>query len=177
MTALERRTELLARFAGSDVELYEVEYVGQFRVSGGVTLRVMDDAVAEQWRLSIVPDDYMPLYGLKYGPPENAGGLFDAAPFAPYDPNGPQYVGMNAPAPPEQIYDLCTDNCGCPFWVSASNTVYGHNLNNEIQRIGSLDSFVDLVVTLALDAVPWFARVKDNDTMARFGLAKISTMG
>ena len=175
MTASERQAELHARFDGA--EDFEVEYVGRFRTSGNLTLRVVDDVIAEQWRLSVVPDEYMPLYGLKHGPAEYAGGLFDAAPFAAYDPDGPQYAGMNAPSPPESIYDLCTDNCGCPFWLSGAGIVYGHNLNNEIQCIGPLESFVDLVVSLALNDEPWYAHVNNNSTMKRFGLANISTMG
>ena len=177
MTASQRRTELLGRFTGEPDELYEIEYVGQFRVSGNITLRVMDDDVVDAWRRSVVPDHYMPLYGLKCGPAEYAGGLFDAAPFAAYDPESPQYVGMNAPSPIEPIYDLCTDNCGCPFWVSATGIVYGHNLDNEIQRIGSLDAFVDFVVSLALDGTNWHSRVNDSDTTSKFGLDTISTMG
>lgn len=177
MTASQRQAELLSRFSDSPDELYEVEYVGRFRVSGNLTLRVMDDDVADAWRRSVVPDGYMPLYGLKCGPPEYAGGLFDAAPFAAYDPNGPQYAGMNAPSPPEPIYDLCTDNCGCPFWVSADGTVYGHNLDNEVQRIGTLDAFVDFAVSLALDGTPWYSRTNDPGATMRFGLFKISTMG
>ncbi len=177
MTAKQRQAELLSRFSGSPDELYEVEYVGQFRVSGNLTLRVMDDGTAEAWRRSVLPDGYMPLYGLKCGPPEYAGGLFDAAPFHAYDPNGPQYKGVNAPTPPEPIYDLCTDNCGCPFWVSADGTVYAHNLDNEVQRIGALDAFVDFAVSLTLEGTHWYTRINDHRTTTRFGLKRISTMG
>lgn len=177
MNSPHRLDELLARFTGSPDEDYEVEYVGRFRVSGAITLGVLNDKTAEAWRRSVVPDVYMPLYGLKCGPPEYAGGLFDAAPFAAYDESDIQYSHRNMPTPPKPIFDLCRDRCGCPFWVSSDGIVYGHSLNNEIQQIGALADFVDFSIDLALAGVSWYERVNESGTMSRFRLAPINTMG
>lgn len=176
MTAPQRQAELLSRFTGSPDEFYEIENVGRFRVSGDLTLRVLDDNAADSWRRSVVPDHYMPLYGMKCGPPEYAGGLFEAVPFPAYDPNGTRYAGTNAPLPPEPIYDLCTDNCGCPFWVSADGTVYAHSFDDEVQRIGTLDAFVDLAVSLALDGERWYTQLNGFKGTARILHSRIFNM-
>ena len=172
-----RLHELLAKFSGSPDEIYDVEYLGRFRVSGDLTLRIVDERTALEWRRSVVPDEYIPLYGLKCGPPEYAGGLFDAAPFAAFDPNDLQYKYLNLPSPTKPIYDLCRDRYGCPFWVSADAIVFGLNQENEMQRIGALSDFVDFAIDLAIDGISWYERLNDSEATSRFRLTSIRTMG
>ncbi|MCP4779069.1 MAG: hypothetical protein GY880_33045, partial [Planctomycetaceae bacterium] len=57
------------------------------------------------------------------------------------------------------------------------NNKKGHNLDKEIQRNGTLDAFVDFVVSLALEGTNWYSRLNDSDATSKFGLNAISTMG
>jgi hypothetical protein len=169
--------ELLAHFYNGHEQEVNVEYIGKYWLNGQMVLRVPTQETESLWAESVVPVDYLPLYGLKFGEPERAGGLFESAPFSRFDRSAPEYEWMNLPDAPEPIYELCTDNCGGQFWVGESLVVYGHNLNNEIQAIGSLPSFVDYAIDLAFEGVSWYKRINVAECLEKYSLRPINTFG
>ena len=177
MTKPRRMDELLASFYDGNEEEVDVEYIGKFRLNRGMILRVPTRRIELSWSESVIPLDYLPLYGLKFGELESAGGLFECAPFRRYDRSAPEYEWMNPPESPEPVYQLCTDNCGAQFWIGDSLTVYGHNLDNEMQAIGPLPSFVDYAIDLAFQGISWYRRINTLDSLEKFGLKTINTMG
>lgn len=176
MTKPKRMDELLATFYNGHEQEVNVEYIGKYRLNGQMVLRVPTQDIESLWAASVVPLDYLPLYGLKFGEPEWAGGLFESAPFQRLDRSAPEYEWMNLPDEPEPIYELCTDNCGGQFWVGESLLVYGHNLNNEIQAIGSLSSFVDYAIDLAFEGVNWYERIQAPESLEKYDLRAINAM-
>lgn len=177
MIAHNRINELIERIYDGSETTVEVEYMGKYIVNGPYTLRLPEGGLGQQWRQSVVPFDYFPLYGLKIDQPEAAGGLFDAAPFARFDRNDIQNQHLNLPAEPEVIYELGTDNVGAQFWVGDSLTVYGHNLNNEFQAVGTLGKFVDFAVRAALERRCWHQCLQDTVILAQCNLRPIDMMG
>ena len=168
--------ELLAAFYNGSEQTVDVEYIGKFQLNGRMVLRVPSRHVEQSWAKSIVPVEYLPLYGLKFGEPELAGGLFESAPFQRYDRLAPEYEWMNPPESPETVYKLCTDNCGAQFWVGDSLMVYGHNLNNKMQEIGPLSSLVDYAIDLAFEGLSWYKRINDKESLKKYGMQPINTM-
>ena len=176
MTKPARMDELLAAFYNGAEEEVDVEYIGKYRLNGRMVLGVPTPHIESSWVESVVPIEYLPLYGLKFGEPELAGGLFESAPFQRYDRSAPEYEGMNPPEAPEPVYQFCTDNCGAQFWIGASLMVYGHNLNNEMQPIGPLSSFVDYAIDSAFENRCWYERIDDLEGLRKYGLQPINAM-
>jgi len=168
--------ELLATFYNGREQEIDVEYIGKYRLNGRMVLRVPTPNIETLWARSVVPIEYLPLYGLKFGEPELAGGLFESAPFRRYDRTAPEHEWMNPPEAPEPVYELCTDNCGAQFWIGNSLMVYGHNLNNEMQPIGPLSSFVDYAIDLAFEGLTWYRRINAPESLEKYGLQPINTM-
>ncbi|QDU37665.1 hypothetical protein Mal4_19810 [Maioricimonas rarisocia] len=177
MTKPARMDELLDAFYNGEEEEIDVEYIGRYRLNGRMVLRVPSPDIEASWAESVVPVEYLPLYGLKCGEPQLAGGLFEAAPFPRYDRSAPEYEWMNPPEAPEPVYHLCTDNCGAQFWVGDSHIVYGHNLDNEVQPIGPLMALVDYAIDSAMESRSWYERINEPDTMEKYGLQPINAMG
>lgn len=173
MTKLE---ELLNRIHDGNQEIVEIDYLGQFLVNGPYTLSMPPEGLKEQWAISMVPIEYFPLYGLKCDDPEMAGGLFSEAPFARFDRTNLQNEWLNLPPEPEPLFDLCTDNCGTQFWIGESGKVYGHNINNQIQPIGPISSFVDFAIAMTLEEKNWHQFLQDEKIMTKFDLSPISMM-
>lgn len=172
-----RLEELLERIRDGNEELVDVEYIGKFLVNGNLTLRVPSRGLEHRWAASMVPIEYMPVYGLKCDRPEMAGGLLEAAPFARFDATSPEHEWLNLPTQPEELFELCTDQCGAQFWVGQSSTVYGHNLDNEFQPIGTLSDFVDFAIEMALQERSWHQCLGDANALKSAGLVAINTMG
>ncbi len=167
---------LLSRIHNGNEETVDVEYIGRFIVNQKHTLRVPEASLRQQWSDSVVPIEYFPIYGLKCDRPEMAGGLFDAAPFEPYDPASIQNEYLNLPSPPEYLHELCTDSCGAQFWIGESLTVYGHNLDNEFQKIGAISDFVDFAIEMSLNEQNWHECLRNVDSVSAFRLSIINTM-
>ena len=168
--------ELLARFYNGDEREIDVEYIGKYRWNGRMVLRVPTSSVKSLWTQSVVPIEYLPLYGLKFSEPELAGGLFESAPFHRYDRSAPEHEWMNPPEAPEPVYELCTDNCGAQFWIGDSQVVYGHNLNNEMQPVGPLSSFLDYAIDLAFENLSWYERINVPERLQKYALQPINAM-
>lgn len=177
MTKRNRIDELLSHIHDGSEEVIDVEYIGRFLVRGPFTLRVGSEELRQQWTQSVVPIEYYPLYGLKCDRPEMAGGLFDAAPFAVFDRTDPQNEWLNLPTEPESLFELCTDNCGAQFWIGESRTIYGHNLDNQFQPIGTVADFVDFAIAMALKEKCWHQCLRDESNVEPFQLSPINMMG
>ena len=95
MTKPARIDELLAAFYNGNEEEIDVEYIGKYRINGRMVLGVPTPDIETSWAQSVVPDVYLPLYGLKFSQPAEAGGLFESAPFDLYDRSDPEYQWMN----------------------------------------------------------------------------------
>ncbi|QDU92659.1 hypothetical protein [Lignipirellula cremea] len=173
-----RLSELLGRFYNGSEETVDVEYMGRFLVNGRMVLRVPEEGLEEQWAASLVPIEYLPLYGLKLSEPEQAGGLFEAAPFDRYDPMSLQNQWLNLPPEPEPepLFEIGTDDCGAQFWLGESGVVYGHNLDNQFQPLGALKDFVDFAIDTALRDVNWSQELHRPTALAPFRLTAINTM-
>jgi hypothetical protein len=176
MTKPARMDELAAAFYNGKEQEIDVEYIGKYRLNGRMVLRVPTPDIETSWAQSVVPVEYLPLYGLKFSEPELAGGLFESAPFQAYDPSAPELEWMNPPEAPEPVYELCTDNCGAQFWIGDSHIVYGHNVNNEMQRIGPLSSLVDYAIDLAFEDLSWYERINAPERLEKYGLQPINAM-
>ncbi|MEZ5943861.1 MAG: hypothetical protein R3C18_20890 [Planctomycetaceae bacterium] len=177
MARPKRIDELISRICDGSEEIVDVEYIGAFLVRGPYTLRIASDGLRQQWAESIVPIEYLPLYGLKCDHPETAGGLFDAAPFAAFDRTDLQNEWLNLPPEPEPLFELCTDNFGAQFWIGESQTVYGHNLNNEFQPIGAVGDFVDFAIDMAINEQSWHRCLRLEADAAPYRLSSIEMMG
>lgn len=174
--AIEQEIErFVARLRSGPSETVEVEYLGQYAIYGETVLSVPEPGLAAQWAASVVPMHFMPLYGLKVGEPALAGGLFDAAPFPLYDPGEPRWEWMNPPSSPEPIYAMGETSTGSSFWVSAEGLVYGHNLDNEVQRVGELNDFIRFAMTAIENGRNWYQLVGDEKVMRAGALEPIRT--
>lgn len=148
----------------------EIEYLGTYLRSGDLVTQILTADTKRAWKASIVPDFYIPLYDLKVGEPPVAGGVFSAAPFEPYVHDAPEYEGLYMPVSSEPLFELCTDNCGSAYWLNADLDVFGRNLNNEIQHIGSLESFVAFAIDRVLAGENWYEKINNSSALENFDL-------
>ena len=166
----DRIAEFVAAFNERPLEEEEIEYMGTYLRSGDLVTAVLDPEKKKRWSESLVPDIYQPLYDMKVGNAEYAGGIFSAAPFSVYDPNDPQYEWLGLPTPTETLYEFCSDNCGSQYWLNDSLQVFGRNLDNEIQLVGALEDFVRFAIDRALSGENWYESINDESVTSKFRL-------